>query len=269
MKQRRTLTIALAAVLALIGAVAVLVYVRQANNRAVAGLKAEKVLVAKTLIPAGTSLRAAQSQGLLGSENVPIASVPAQAVVAITGANERFVVSSAVQAGQLLLKPMLETAAQVTGGVAIPPGMVAVSIQVCLSGTVAGYVTAGSQVAVFDTYLIKASGSAAGDQVQQTCGVSHQAEGTTAVATKIVLPRVEVLSVQEGASAAQSGTTTFGGGSTSSGSSGSVLVTFAASQADAERLITIDQVGLPYLALLTPSSRTSFDSTPTTLFATP
>jgi pilus assembly protein CpaB len=39
-----------------------------------------------------------------------------------------------------------------------------------------------------------------------------------------------------------------------------VLVTVAVSQADAERLITLTQAGLPYLALLTDSSQTRVDT---------
>lgn len=271
MKQRRTLTIALAAVLAFAGAVAVLVYVHQANNRAVAGLKAAQVIIAKTLIPAGTSLHAAQAQGLISSEKVPIASIPPSAVLSVTAQNERLVVSAAVQPGQLLLQPMLETAAQVTGGVAIPPGMVAVSIEVCLPAAVAGYVSPGSDVAVFDTYPVKQGKGTSSAQVQETCNVSHTAQTSGTVATEIVLPRVEVISVGTGGSQAASSGAAFGGGSSANSvaSAGAMLVTFAVSQADAERLITIEQTGLPYLALLTPSSKTAFDTGPVTLFRLP
>lgn len=270
MKQRRTLTIALAAVLAFAGAVAVLVYVHQANNRAVAGLKAAQVIVAKTLIPAGTSLHAAQAQGLISSEKVPIASIPPSAVLSVTAQNERLVVSAAVQPGQLLLQPMLETAAQVTGGVAIPPGMVAVSIEVCLPAAVAGYVSPGSDVAVFDTYPVRQGKGGSSAQVQESCNVSHTAQTSGTVATEIVLPRVEVISVGAGGSqSASSGSVFSSGASNTAASAGAVLVTFAVSQADAERLITIEQTGLPYLALLTPSSKTSFDTGPVALFRLP
>jgi hypothetical protein len=44
------------------------------------------------------------------------------------------------------------------------------------------------------------------------------------------------------------------------------MVTLAVNQADAERLITLDSSGLTYLALLTPSSVTSFDNTLPSLF---
>jgi hypothetical protein len=45
-----------------------------------------------------------------------------------------------------------------------------------------------------------------------------------------------------------------------------VLVTLAVYQADAERLILLDEAGLPYLALLTPTSQTKFDTNVDPLF---
>ena len=43
-------------------------------------------------------------------------------------------------------------------------------------------------------------------------------------------------------------------------------MTLAVRQADAERLIQLDEAGLPYLALLTPTSQTRFDTAPASLF---
>ena len=59
--KRRTLTIGLAVLLAVLGTAAVLAYVRQANNRALEGVQAVTVLVAGKVIPSGTSASAAQS----------------------------------------------------------------------------------------------------------------------------------------------------------------------------------------------------------------
>ena len=44
------------------------------------------------------------------------------------------------------------------------------------------------------------------------------------------------------------------------------MVTLAASQSDAERLVLADQAGLLYFGLLTPSSITQADPSPTQLF---
>ena len=146
------LTIALAVLLAAVGTVAVLAYVHQANIRAVNGVKAVNVIVAESAIPSGTTAGQALRDGLLGTQKLPVASVPANAIRSITPDLSGLVTSAAVQSGQLLLRPMLVTSSQVTGGVAIPKGMVAVTVQLCLPEAVAGYVTAGAKVAVFDTY---------------------------------------------------------------------------------------------------------------------
>ena len=273
--KRRTLTVMLAVLLAVLGTGAVLVYVHQANTRALEGQRAVTALVAQGLVPAGTTASAAVHEGLLASETFPAASVPADAVHFITPAMSSLVVSADVQPGQLLLRPMLVTAVQTTGALSIPSGMLAVSIQVCLPEAVAGYVHLGSQVAVFDTYVPHGNLSdSAGCQGQH----SQQAQNAR---TRMVLPKAQVLSVgsaaanaQQAATAAANGNSggVFSGGNSSnsnaanSGQAVPVLVTLAVTQANAERLILLSQTGLPYLALLTNSSQTRFDAVPVPLF---
>ena len=256
------LTVALAALLAVVGIVAVLAYVGQANKRAIEGMKAVSTLVAKDAIPAGTSANDALHRGLLVAEQLPASSVPADAVHTVTPDIAQLVTSYAVQPGQLLLHSMLVPATQVTGAIAIPQGKMAVAVQVCLAADVAGYVQAGSNVAVFDTY-------GGGQGLQQTCDVAHQAQSIGSVYTRMLLPRVEVLSVAP-APASQSTTSSSGtvlaGNGSSSGSQGTVMVTLAGSQADMERLILADQAGLLYFALLTPTSISQSDPSPTQLF---
>jgi pilus assembly protein CpaB len=260
--RRRILTIALATLLAAVGTVAVLAYVHQANVRAVNGVQAVNVLVAESTIPSGTPAGQALREGLLGSQKLPVASVPANAIRSITSQLSGLVTSAAVRSGQLLLRPMLVAAAQVTGGVAIPKGMVAVTMQLCLPEAVAGYVTVGSKVAVFDTY--------SNNQTQRTCNVAHQTLAPSTVHTATVLPEAQVLSVGPAPATAQS-TGAGGTGLLSSSSAnstalqGAVLVTLAVTQADAEHLIGIAETGLPYLALLTSTSNTSLDAPPAAL----
>src|SRR5579859_5541265 len=107
--KRRGLAIALAVLLAILGTVGVLVYVNHANARALAGQKAVTVLVAKALIPSGTSAGDAKTQGLLTTETLPTSSVPADALTAVTPGISGLVTDSALQPGQLLLRPMLVT----------------------------------------------------------------------------------------------------------------------------------------------------------------
>jgi pilus assembly protein CpaB len=272
--KRRLLAIVLAGLLAVIGSVAVLAYVRHANQRAVAGLRAETVMVAKGAIPAGTSLKTAWGEHLLGTEQVPVSSLSTAPVQSVTAANEHLVTNAGVEAGQLLLQNMLVSAASVTasGSFAIPSGMVAVTVQMCVAEAVANYITAGSNVAVFDT-----AAYSKGSQVQRTCDLSHTVVNSGAVSspaivsTRIVLTKAEVLAVGvnpgQGSSASTASTIT-GPSSSASAVQGSVLVTLAVNQADAERLILIDELGLPYMALLGPLSKTAFDNpaTPEFLF---
>jgi pilus assembly protein CpaB len=270
--KRRLLTITLAALLAVFGAAAVLSYVRQANDRAVAGLKAETVLMATGAIPAGTSLGEAQKEKLLTTEKVPVASLSADPVQSVTGANQNLVVSGPVGRGQLLVQQMLvKSAAQVTSGgpLNIPPRMIAVTMELCLPQAVAGYIGVGSYVAVFDTFSTQKAVSMA-----ESCGDSHSTEAVDAVYTQIVLPRVLILCVGQaptgcGQSASSASGSTLSDPSTSSASSqGDVMVTLAVSQRDAERLITVEETGMPYLALTSTTSSTGSDSGLTPLFST-
>jgi pilus assembly protein CpaB len=261
--KRRVLTVTLALLLAVLGTVGVLAYVHGANARAVAGMKAVATLVAQQPIPAGTSASTALHEGLLASQQLPASSVPSDAVSSITPDISSLVMSANVPAGQLLLRPMLVTAAQATGAgtLAIPKGMVAVTIPLCLPQAVAGYVQPGSEVAVFDTY------SPTKLNVQENCSASsqsHQASAQGAVLTRVVLPRVLVLSVGSAPASGTNGNSESNNSaeasSTTAGTSGPVLVTMAVNQANAERLILLTETGVSYLALLTPSSHTIFDA---------
>ena len=247
--RRRVLTVVLALVLAVIGTAAVLAYVRQADARALAGQKAVRVLVAQQQIPGGTSAGAALRAGMLTSETLPASSVPANVVASITPDLTGLVASADIPAGQLLLRPMLVQSAQVTGALPIPAGMVAVTISLCVPEAVAGNLHPGSLVAVFATTATGGLSASAG------CSGSHQQQAGGAH-SRLVLPSAEVLST--GVAAASSPATSTTSSSTPSqqasspppGAQGTVLVTFAVTQANAAKLIQLTEAGLPYLALV-------------------
>src|SRR6266566_2553559 len=253
--KRRLLIIVLALILAAVGTSGVLAYVRGADARAIAGMKAVSVLVAQKKITSGTTAGSALHSGLLASQTLPASSVPANALSAITSPLSSLVLSADLQPGQLLLRPMLVTAAQTTSGLAIPPGMMALTLSFCLPEVVAGAVQPGSQVAVFDTV---GNSTISG---QPGCSGSH-AEITGTIKTRVVLTRVGVLSVgaasSAGAASVSSASALAGSSSTSGG--GGTLVTLAVTQAQAEQLIQMTETGMPYLALLTSNSRTTSDA---------
>jgi pilus assembly protein CpaB len=257
--KRRVLIAGLAVLLAALGAGAVLAYVHQSVASGLAGQRGTTALVAQQVIPSGTSARQAQADGLLRSERFPAATVPASAVRSLTPGVAGLVTSAQVQAGQLLLRPLLVPAAQVTGGIALPPRMVAVTMAFCLTEAVAGGVHAGSTVEIFDTTAAPGAGAPGGALTAGAdCSGSHQEQAGGAAHTRVVLPEVKVLSVGP----AGTGQTTSGQATTTQSSSatgavpasgqGTVLVTFAVSPPTAQRLIQVSVAGLPYLALLQP-----------------
>ena len=254
--KRRVLTVGLALLLATLGTVGVLAYVRQADNRAIAGQRAVEVLVAGKLIPSGTAAGAALRDGLLTIQRLPAASVPADALGSVAPGLGGLVLSADLQPGQLLLRPMLVTAAQETSGLPIPSGMVAVTVNLCLPEAVAGNIKAGSEVEVFDTYGPKATLLTAG----ANCSLPHDQQDYGDVRTRVVLPRVQVLSVGAAGASASATSSSSSSSASSSSSSSAVLVTVAVSQAGAGRLILLTETGLPYLALLTGSAQTSVDT---------
>ncbi len=257
--KRRVLAVVLAVLLAVLGAGAILAYVRQADQRALQGQKAVTVVVALKTIPSGTSLRLAAAQGLVGPETFPASSVPANAVSAVTPNVASLVVSSQVPSGTVLIKPMLVTAA--TGGVALPTGQVEVTIAFCVPEAVAGAVRPGSTVDVFDTVALGGGAKGgAGLSASAGCSGSHQQNSPNAPTAVVPsLTGMQVLSVGPAAtgqaSSSSGGTAPVTTGTTTDSppsSTGTVLVTFAATLAQAKELIHLSVTGLPYLVLVRP-----------------
>lgn len=242
------MTLLLAVVLAAIGTIAVVAYTSGANKRALQGLQAVSVLVAGQQIPAGTSAGALQTRGMVHSEKLPASSVPANALASLAPALDSLVTTAAIQSGQVLLRPMLGTSAPVTGGLPIPAGMVAVSINICEPEDVAGFVHSGSEVAVFNT---QDTGSKASLSAGAECSGTH-AQQTGTNSTVVAVPKALVLAVGPAPVAAGAAGAPAGGGSSSAGTT--TLVTLAVNQTDAQKLILLNVTGLPYLALLTPDS---------------
>lgn len=249
------LTAVLAFLLAVLGTIGVLAYVRGANERALQGVKSVSVLVASQGIPSGTIANVALRDGMLHLERLPASSVPPNALPNVNGLGS-LVTSTNIRQGELLLRPMLVQKAQATEGIAIPPGDMAVTVQLCMPEAVAGNVKAGSYVAVFDTYTKGNTHITA----QPNCQGPHQQQSPPPDTTQLVLKKVLVLSVGQQSLTSSSPAAATSADSSASTPTGEVLVTCAVNQSDAERLITLTQTGLPYLALLTSSSKTDFAS---------
>jgi pilus assembly protein CpaB len=256
---RRIVTIAAAVLLAVLGAVGVLDYVHQADQRAMAGMRAVTAYVATAQIPSGTSAAVAVRQGLLARQQFPASSVPVDAVRSITPTLSGLVLTSSLAAGQMLLNPMLGASVQTASALPIPAGMVAVTLQFCVQQAVGNYITPGSQIAVFDTFADATRKSLTG----VACSQGGAAAGAQSIQTRMVMSKVLVLAVGEGTATPPSSTTTAADGpaTSSAGTTPStIFLTLAVSQADAERLIELGEGGSPYLALLSSASAATADA---------
>jgi pilus assembly protein CpaB len=245
--KRRIVAVTLAALLAVLGIVAVLAYVGKANQRAMDGIKPASVLVAKQAIPAGTPI--SQARALLTSHQIPASLVPSDAVRSISQDIADRVINVNIPQGQMLLQEMLVPKSVRTGSLVIPTGELAVSIQLCLAGDVAGYVKPGNQVAVYNTY---ATGS--NQSLEMSCQGTHQAANIGSVTTKLMIPSVTVLSVSPAQvpQASSSGTgSALTGAAASAALQGVVYVTVAATPAEAKLITLLNAAGIPSLGLTT------------------
>lgn len=243
---RRVVLIAVAVVLALIGAGAVYNYGHHADQRAIARTRAAQVLITEKRVPAGTSWSDAIKNGYFKQEKLPVDSTPSDAVSSVDASISMGDVATAdIASGQVVLRPMFGQQSAVTGALPIPKGKMAVTVSLAANSAVGGFIQYQSEVAIFATYKLKnpktgTANDTLGDQDLYT--------------TKLLLPRVQVLSTSQ-----QAPTTLNGKGAAASGN-GNVLITLALAQNDAERLILSQQVGQLYLALLSNDSVTAEDA---------
>jgi pilus assembly protein CpaB len=251
---RRLIAFGIAFVLAVVGTVLVLGYIKTADARAMAGKQAVTVLIAKERISAGTSGAKILSQGLVEEVKMPAETVPKGALGSIGDELDNLVVTADVQASQLLLRGMFGKKVKSTGGLPIPDGKVAVSVQLDAPEQVAGFVRPGTTIAIFGTFnmIDRTHRESNGEGLQLKEGVNQ--------ATRVVLPKVEVLAI---GAYGQPGTKTSDGKTTATTSDSrpgqaskvsTLVVTVAVTSEEATRLVHALQTSSLYLALVTDSS---------------
>jgi pilus assembly protein CpaB len=152
---RRILAILAAVVIALVGAVLVLLYARGADERAIADASPTTVYVSSTTIPAGTSIRDALREEQLTETEAAAQSVPEGALTTVDDTNSSLVALTDIPPGQFVLQaafgdtPVGEKALQVAAG------KLAVSVELSDPARVGQFVTPGSYLTIFMTYKLK------------------------------------------------------------------------------------------------------------------
>jgi pilus assembly protein CpaB len=233
--------VVVAVVLALGGTLAVYTYAHNADKRAVENTRAASVLIVKKTVPVGTTWADAIKNGFFSQEHVPVSSAPSSAVADTSAAIPvDAVATSTISSGQIVVREMFGTRTPTTGILAIPKGLMAVSVSLPANSDVAGFVQNGSEVAIFSTFKVK----------RLNGNESGQIAGDDLYTTKLLLPRATVVATSQDAPSDLSG------GNSSNNSTTNVLITVALSQSDAERVILAQQIGQLYLGLLSADSVT-------------
>ena len=147
---RRLALLLTAVIIAAAGTTLVFLYVKRADDRALADQSPIQVLVAKNTIPAGTSMRQAQTQGDLEERVVAQSSAVDEPLSSIARYRD-LVTLTTIMSGQQLSANMLGAQPLTTAALPIEEGDIAASFQLTDSGRVAGFVQPGSHVVVFAT----------------------------------------------------------------------------------------------------------------------
>ncbi len=255
---RRVIAVVVSVLLALVGTAAVSAYVHGADARALAGQQVVQVYVAAKMVPAGTTLQDAVDSGLITQESVAAKGAPEGSLSSANVlADSSSIAVSDIQPGELVLSNRFGAQTAVASALALPDGMMAVSLALQDPAHVGSFVQPGSKIAIFDTFNVR--GTVKGAAVPSGDHLSD--DYTKFRATRVLLPKVQVLAVgSTSSSPAQSGDQ--GGSSSTSSTSGNqtaqtqttTLYTVAVDQAQAEALVQAIQTGTLYFALLNDSS---------------
>lgn len=227
--KRRIIAIVAAVVLAIAGAGLLLVYVKGADARAVAGAQPVYVYVAEKMVPAGTTLKDAQRTELITRTKVAQEARPAGAIDWVGPDNNALIALSDVQAGEFLMESRFGTTPIGEKAIEVPAGKIAMSVELSDPARVGEFVTPGSRIAIYATHKIKLIGD---DKATKQIN-DLDLRGTT-----ILLPDVQVIAMGTDPLSAPSATKTEDEetASTSNDSAAKFLVTVAVSPKDAPRL---------------------------------
>src|SRR5450432_3969104 len=218
---RRTVLRVAAILIGAVGAGLVLLYVHNVNQRLSAREAPRQILVAKKIIPAGTTGAAASANGDLESRKIANAAIAQNALATISPV-ANLVALAPIYPGEQILSTKFGKEGD-SGTLTVPAaGTIAISISLPGPARVNGFIVPGSSVAVYLT----STGS-----------------------TRLILDQVKVIAVGSRTLVPSSGQTT-------AADQQSDVVTFGVTSAQAQKLIFAQSTGSLYLALLTANSTT-------------
>jgi pilus assembly protein CpaB len=250
---RRIMAVLAALMIAAIGSVSVVAYARAADKRALAGQEAVRAYVAQKQVPAGTTAGQAVQDGLIVQELIARKGVPDDALSAVSGEYVQLVATSTIQPGEIVLADRFAARGVAQGALPVPPGLLAVSVSLDDPSHVGSFVGVGAKVAVFDTFNVQESFkkdlTPAGDHLQDNHAYTR--------ATRLLLPSVEVLAVDDSATVKprQESEDKPSGLAATALQPTTTLLTLAVTQDQAQRLVHGSRTGTLTFALLGPDAK--------------
>ena len=240
---RRRLLLMLAVFVAVIGTALVFLYVRGADSRAAKQYASVSVLKATQNIDPGTTYDQALSAGQIVVSSVPQNQLNTDAVSS-TDALKGKIVSVPIFSGQQIVSGQFGNTVQAaTSALPIPPGMIAISVNLTDPDRVAGNIQNGSEVAIFVT----------GTLTNATTGGTSTS--TDIQSTRLLLPKVTVLNV--GSPVTTTSTTTDQQGNQTTEQLPRTLLTIAVTQKEAQKVIVASKALDLTFGLLTSKSKLS------------
>ena len=185
---RRILAIIAAAVIALVGAILVLLYARGADQRAIEDASPTTVFVTTAQVSAGTSLKEALRLEQLNETQVAASAVPEGALTVVDDTNSALVALTDIAPGEYVLSAAFGEEALGEKALQVGAGKLAVSVQLSDPARVGTFVTPGSDLTVFMTYKIKRLGTSEEDQAFNDLDVKG---------TSVLLDTVKVIAMGE------------------------------------------------------------------------
>ena len=249
---RRVLVVVAATVVALVGVVAVLLYAKGADSRAVAGQKPVDVFVAQQLVPAGTTAGDAVANGLMARTQVAAKVVPVGALTNVDDKTSKLLALNDIAPGELVLSSRFGTTPLGQKALQVPDGQVALAVQLNDPARVGTFVTPGSHIVIYDTWSVDGK------------------SGNTPKMTQVLLDDVLVIAVGSASlTPVQGATTQNQADQSSSGQTTTALVTVALPPETAVKLVHGVQTGELYLGLRGTDAKVQVSKavTNTTIFA--
>ena len=227
---KRILAIAAATVIALVGAVLVLLYANGADKRAVAAASPAKVYVSTAMIPAGTSVKEAIRLKLLTETSTAAKAMPAGALTTVTPDNEALLALTDIPPGQYVLNTAFGETVIGDKAIQVPAGKLAVSVQLSDPARVGNFVTPGSMLTIFASYKLKQLDTSAESKVFN----EQDVQGTSVLLDNIQVIGMGNTALQSGQQGAQNGAE---GEEAAAAQAPSFLVTLAVTPEQATKLV--------------------------------